>query len=148
MLRRFVVTIALLSMAFASAAFAEGKTHHLVIHVDQNDPQVMNMALNNVTNVIEYYRNRNEEVNVEVVAYGPGLHMLRADTSPVQDRVKHLKDMTFPGKIQFSACNVSKMGMEKTEGHAIAILPDATIVPSGVIRLMELQEQGWSYVRP
>jgi uncharacterized protein len=148
MLRRFVVTIALLSMAFASAAFAEGKTHHLIVHVDQNDPQVMNMALNNVTNVIEYYRNRNEEVNVEVVAYGPGLHMLRADTSPVQDRVKHLKDMTFPGKIQFSACNVTKMGMEKTEGHAIAILPDATIVPSGVIRLMELQEQGWSYVRP
>jgi intracellular sulfur oxidation DsrE/DsrF family protein len=148
MLRRFVVTIALLSMAFASAAFAEGKTHHLIVHVDQNDPQVMNMALNNVTNVIEYYRNRNEEVNVEVVAYGPGLHMLRADTSPVQDRVKHLKDMVFPGKIQFSACNVTKMGMEKTEGHAIAILPDATIVPSGVIRLMELQEQGWSYVRP
>jgi intracellular sulfur oxidation DsrE/DsrF family protein len=148
MLRRFVVTLALLSMAFASAAFAEGKTHHLIVHVDQNDPQVMNMALNNVTNVIEYYRNRNEEVNVEVVAYGPGLHMLRADTSPVQDRVKHLKDMTFPGKIQFSACNVTKMGMEKTEGHAIAILPDATIVPSGVIRLMELQEQGWSYVRP
>jgi uncharacterized protein len=148
MLRRFVVTIALLWMAFASAAFAEGKTHHLIVHVDQNDPQVMNMALNNVTNVIEYYRNRNEEVNVEVVAYGPGLHMLRADTSPVQDRVKHLKDMVFPGKIQFSACNVTKMGMEKTEGHAIAILPDATIVPSGVIRLMELQEQGWSYVRP
>jgi uncharacterized protein len=145
---RHFLTIALLSMAFISTAFAEGKTHHIAVHVDQNDPQVMNMALNNVTNVIEYYRNRNEEVNVEVVAYGPGLHMLRADTSPVQDRVKHLKDMTFPGKIQFSACNVTKMGMEKTEGHAIAILPDATIVPSGVIRLMELQEQGWSYVRP
>jgi uncharacterized protein len=147
MLRRFL-TIALLSMAFASTAFAEGKTHRIVIHVDQNDPQVMNMALNNVTNVIEYYRGRNEEVNVEVVAYGPGLHMLRADTSPVQDRVKHLKDMAFPGTIQFSACNVSKMGMEKTEGHAISILPDASIVPSGVVRLMELQEKGWSYVRP
>src|SRR5580692_4372455 len=148
MLRRFVVTIALLSMAFAPAAFAEGKTHHIVVHVDQNDPQVMNMALNNVTNVIEYYRGKNEEINVEVVAYGPGLHMLRADTSPVQDRIKHLKDMAFPGKIQFSACNVTKQNMEKAEGHAISILPDATIVPSGVIRLMELQEQGWSYVKP
>jgi uncharacterized protein len=147
LLRRFL-TIALLSMAFAPAAFAEGKTHRLAVHVDQNDPQVMNMALNNITNVIEYYRGRNEEVDVEVVAYGPGLHMLRADTSPVQDRVKHLKDMAFPGKIQFSACNVTKQTMEKTEGHAISILPDATIVPSGVIRLMELQEQGWSYVRP
>jgi intracellular sulfur oxidation DsrE/DsrF family protein len=38
--------------------------------------------------------------------------------------------------------------MEKKEGHPIAILSEATIVPSGVVRLMELQEQGWSYVRP
>ena len=108
----------------------------------------MNLALNNATNVIEYYRAMNEDVDVDIVTYGPGLHMLRADTSPVQDRIKHLKDMAFPGKIQFSACNNTKQGMEKTEGHAISILPDATIVPSGVVRLMELQEQGWSYVRP
>jgi uncharacterized protein len=147
LLRRFA-TIALLSMAFASTAFAEGKPHRIAIHVDQNDPQVMNMALNNATNVIEYYRARNEDVEIDVVAYGPGLHMLRADTSPVQDRIKHLKEMASPGKIQFSACNNTKQGMEKAEGHAISIVPDASIVPSGVIRLMELQEQGWSYVRP
>jgi uncharacterized protein len=148
MLRRFA-TIILLSMAFASAGLAaDGKPHHLAIHVDQNDPQVMNQVLNNATNVIEYYRARNEDVDVDIVAYGPGLHMLRADTSPVQDRIKRLKDMAFPGKIQFSACNVTKQGMEKAEGHAISVLPDATIVPSGVVHLMELQEQGWSYVRP
>ena len=108
----------------------------------------MNLVLNNATNVIEYYRAKNEEVDVDIVAYGPGLHMLRADTSPVQDRIKRLKDMVFPGKIQFSACNNTKQGMEKAEGHAISILPDATIVPSGVVHLMELQEQGWSYVKP
>jgi intracellular sulfur oxidation DsrE/DsrF family protein len=56
--------------------------------------------------------------------------------------------MVFPGKIQFSACNNAKQGMEKTEGHAISVLPDATVVPSGVVHLMELQEQGWSYIRP
>jgi len=135
-------------MAFASAGFAEGKPHRIAIQVDQNDPLVMNQALNNATNVIEYYRARNEDVDIDIVTYGPGLHMLRADTSPVQDRVKRLKDMVFPGKIQFSACNISKEGMEKTEGHAISVLPGATIVPSGVVRLMELQEQGWSYIRP
>jgi intracellular sulfur oxidation DsrE/DsrF family protein len=54
----------------------------------------------------------------------------------------------FPAKIAFAACNITKEGMEKREGHAIAILPGATIVPSGVVRLMYLQEQGWSYVRP
>jgi intracellular sulfur oxidation DsrE/DsrF family protein len=145
---RRLTTVALVTMAFASAGFAEGKPHRIAIQVDQNNPLVMNQALNNATNVIEYYRARNEDVDIDIVTYGPGLHMLRADTSPVQDRVKRLKDMVFPGKIQFSACNITKEGMEKTEGHAISVLPGATIVPSGVVRLMELQEQGWSYIRP
>jgi intracellular sulfur oxidation DsrE/DsrF family protein len=108
----------------------------------------MNMVLGNASNVIEYYRDKNEDVEIDIVAFGPGLHMLRADTSPVQDRIRRLKDMIFPGKIQFSACNNTKQGMEKAEGHAISILPDATIVPSGIAHLIELQEQGWSYVRP
>jgi intracellular sulfur oxidation DsrE/DsrF family protein len=144
---RCLATLAL-SIALASAAFAEGKLHRIAIHVDQNDPQVMNLALNNATNVIEYYRAKNEDVEVEIVTYGPGLHMLRADTSPVQERIKALKEMLSPGKIQFSACNHTKQGMEKTEGHPISVVPGATVVPSGVVRLMELQEQGWSYVRP
>ena len=145
---RRLATAALLSIALASSALAADKLHRIAIQVDQNDPQVMNLALNNATNVIEYYRDKNEDVEIDIVTYGPGLHMLRADTSPVQDRVKRLKDMVFPGKIRFSACNITKEGMEKTEGHAISVLPGATIVPSGVVRLMELQEQGWSYIRP
>jgi intracellular sulfur oxidation DsrE/DsrF family protein len=144
-----LAALALISLASASSvAAAEGKLHRVTIQVDQNDPQVMNLALGNATNVIEYYRTKNEEVDIDIVAYGPGLYMLRADTSPVQDRIKHLKDMVFPGKIQFSACNNTKQNMEKTEGHAISILPEASVVPSGVVHLMELQEQGWSYVRP
>ena len=140
---------ALLSLSFASVSLAaDSKSHRVSIQVDQNDPQVMNLALNNATNVIEYFRGKNEDVDVDIVAYGPGLHMLRDDTSPVKDRIKHLKELSFPGKIQFSACNNTKQGMEKTEGKAVPILSDATIVPSGVVRLMELQEQGWSYVRP
>jgi uncharacterized protein len=50
---------------------------------------------------------------VDVVTYGPGLHILRSDTSPVQDRIKNLKDYAFPSKIQFSACGNTKEGMEK-----------------------------------
>jgi intracellular sulfur oxidation DsrE/DsrF family protein len=148
MFHRLAATV-LLSIAVAAPALAvDGKTHRIAIQVDQNDPHVMNLALNNATNVIEHYRAKSEDVDVEIVAYGPGLHMLRADTSPVKDRIKRLKELVFPGKVQLSACNNTKQGMEKTEGHAIPIVPEATIVPSGVVRLMELQEQGWSYVRP
>ena len=146
---RCLAATALMSMTFISTGFAaDAKPHHIAIQVDQNDPQVMNLVLGNATNVIEYYRARNEEGDIDITAYGPGLHMLRADTSPVADRIKRMKDMVFPGKIQFSACNNTKQNMEKTEGHAISMLPEATIVPSGAVHLSELQEQGWSYLKP
>jgi uncharacterized protein len=145
---RRLATAALLAIAIASPALSGDAKHRLAIHVDQNDPQVMNLALNNATNVIEYYRAKNEDVDVEIVTYGPGLHMLRADTSPVKDRLKRVKELAFPGNVQFSACNNTKQGMEKSEGKEVPILSEATLVPSGVVRLMELQEKGWSYVRP
>ena len=152
-------TVAVLaSLCFVSAASAEPKvvgvgkplatSHRVAIQVDQNDPAVMNLALNNATNVIEYYHAKGQDVDVDIVAYGPGLHMLRADTSPVQDRIKQLKGMAFPSKVQFSACGNTKENMEKKEGRSVAVLSDATIVPSGVVQLMEKQEKGWSYVRP
>ena len=146
-LRLALAALLLAPLASVSLA-ADQKPHRVAIQVDQNDPQVMNLALNNATNVIEHYRGKNEEVEIDIVTYGPGLHMLRDDTSPVKDRLKRLKELAFPGKVQFSACNNTKQGMEKTEGKAVPIISDATIVPSGVVRLMELQEQGWSYVRP
>jgi uncharacterized protein len=121
---RRLATIAVLSLAIAtSASAATVKPRHIAIQIDQNDPQVMNLVLNNATNVLEYYRAKKQDVDIDVVAYGPGLHMLRADTSPVRDRIKRLKDMAFPSKVQFSACNNTKQGMEKAEGHAISIVP-------------------------
>ncbi|MBU6456981.1 MAG: DsrE family protein [Bradyrhizobium sp.] len=146
---RRLAAVAILSMAFASSALAaDAKPHRVAIQVDQNDLQVMNLALGNATNMIQYYRDKKEEVDIDITAYGPGLHMLRADTSPVQDRIKRLKDLVFPGKIQFSACHNTMQNMEKAEGHPIQIVSDATVVPSGVVHLSELQEQGWSYVKP
>jgi uncharacterized protein len=38
--------------------------------------------------------------------------------------------------------------MEKKEGKPITIVSEAVIAPSGVVHLTELQEQGWTYLRP
>ena len=124
------------------------KPHRVVIQVDQNDPAVMNLALNNATNVIDYYRAKGQDVHVDLVTYGPGLHMFRDDSSPVKDRIKQLKDSAFPSTVQFSACNNTKENMEKKEGKPVNIVSEAVLVPSGVVHLMELQEKGWSYLRP
>lgn len=138
----------MLALMTASGAAADKKEHRVAIHVDQNDPAVMNLALNNANNIIEYYKSKDEPVQIEVVTYGPGLHMLRADTSPVQDRIKQAADTSFPSRVKFIACGNTRDGMEKREGKSVSLVSQAEIVPSGAVRLIELQEQGWSYLRP
>jgi uncharacterized protein len=140
--------VLMLAVTASSSFAADAKEHRVAIQVDQNDPAVMNLALNNATNIMEYYKSKNQTVQIDIVTYGPGLHMLRADTSPVHDRIKQIVDASFPSNIKFSACENTKQGMEKREGKQISIIPEAEVVPSGAVHLIELQEQGWSYLRP
>jgi intracellular sulfur oxidation DsrE/DsrF family protein len=150
MIRSFFTALALGALAGPAARAEESKpkSHRVVIQVDQNDPAVMNLALNNARNLLDYYRDKHEDVAIELVAYGPGLHMLREDTSPVKDRIKELSDVSFPSKIVFSACHNTMEGMEKREGRPIPIVAQAGVVPAGVVRIVELQEQGYGYVKP
>lgn len=130
----------------ASVAWAEGVTHKIAFHVDENDPQVMNMALNNVQNVAAYYAEQGDSVVIEVVAYGPGLQMYVAETSPVKARISTLAlEMD---NISFAACGNTLSKMSEKAGHEVALVEEATVVPSGVVRLVELQEEGFSYIRP
>ena len=129
------------------ARAGDAKPHHrLVIQVDDNDPGKMNLALNNLANAYEYYQQKGEAVQVELVAYGPGLNIFREDNSPVKARLETLK-MTYDNVV-YSACGNTKRGMEKAEKKEIALVPEAQVVPAGVVRILELQERGWSYIRP
>jgi len=143
-----LLTIAVALILAAPVFAADGKTHRIAIQVDQNDPALMNLVLNNVSNLMEYYHSKGEQAQIEVVAYGPGLNMFREDKSPVKDRLKSIQSGSFPSKVAYAACGNTMTNMEKAEGHAIPIVPEAKVVTAGVVRLTELQEQGWAYIRP
>jgi hypothetical protein len=144
-----VMAATVLAVPFANRkAAAEGgkKAHKLAIHVDQNDADVMKLALNNTRNANELYKAAGEELSVEIVCYSQGLHMLRDDTSPVKTEIHELRKVV--PQVAFGACNNTKNAMEKREGKPVPIIPEATIVPAGIVRLVELQEAGYSYVKP
>ena len=145
----FAAFVGLAGVVFTTVAplsAAEKKVHYVAVHVDQKDPRVMNMALNNVANINKYYASKGEKVVVEVVAYGPGLHMYRTDTSPVKARIEKM-GLEFDN-LKFSACGNTHRKMSSKAGKKISLLPEAKMVPSGVVQLITLQEKGYAYVRP
>ena len=122
------------------------QAHRLILQVNSNEPAMMNLALNNASNVVQYYKDLGEKVSIEVVTFGLGLHMLRDDTSPVKARIEVLA-LSSP-EISFKACGNTRENMSKAENKAIPLISEAKVVKSGVVRVMELQEQGWTYVKP
>jgi intracellular sulfur oxidation DsrE/DsrF family protein len=120
--------------------------HHLILQVNTNDPAAMNLALNNATNVAQFYKDAGEKVKIEVITFGPGLHMLREDTSPVKARIEEMALST--PEVSFKACGNTREKMQKADNKDIPIIRQAEVVKSGVVRVMELQEMGWTYVKP
>src|SRR3984893_10585676 len=109
-----------------SAPAAAKKVHRLVLQVNTNEPAMMNLALNNATNVAQYYNDLGEKVTIEVVTFGPGLHMLRDDTSPVKARIKAIKEST--PTISFKACGNTQQNIHKAENKEIPLIPEAQVV--------------------
>lgn len=134
------------ALADGAANDADQTVRRIAIHVDESDPSRMNMALNNAQNLSSYYQSLGAPIEVRVVAYGPGLEMLRADTSPVKDRIAAMSlEMD---NLSFAACGNTMRGVAKTEGKEPPMVDEAEIVTSGVVELVELQRKGWSYLRP
>jgi hypothetical protein len=147
MTRRFAAALMALAALFAVVGPARAEEPvRIVFHLDENDPQRMNMVLNNAANARSYYESQGVPIEMEIVTYGPGVHMLLAGSSPVRDRISSMS-VEVPD-LAFSACGNTLAAMERKSGEAPSLIPEATVTPSGVVRLVELQRQGWAYVRP
>jgi hypothetical protein len=137
------MTLILIAGLFGGqAVMAEAKApHKIVIQVSTDEPRTQQIALNNAVNLQKALGQDN--VVIEIVAYGPGLGMLTS-TSPQGERISSLAMQD----IQFSACGNTMKGVEKKTGKMPVLLDGVKVVEAGVLRIMELQEQGYAYVRP
>jgi intracellular sulfur oxidation DsrE/DsrF family protein len=144
LLRTLFAAFLLLPLAFAPASAME--KHRLALQISDNDPAKMNAVLNVAANVSKYYSDKGDEIEIQVVAFNAGLNMLRQDKSPVLGRLKSFKQ-GMPN-VAFMACENTLAAMTRKEGKEPPLVDNATRVPAGVVRLIELGEKGWPIVRP
>jgi uncharacterized protein len=119
-------------------AFAQKK---IVLQVSQDDAALWNLALNNAGNLLHYWGPG--KIRIVLVTYGPGLKMLFAKT-PVAARLQSLD----AEGVEFDACHQTMLGVERRTGRLPALVPQAAVVPAGVVRIMQLEEHGFDYVKP
>ncbi len=140
-----IVTALLAVSSLASAAppedkpFAEKK---VVLQISDQDAYKQTLVLNVASNLIKHYGP--DRVDVEIVAFGPGLRLMFADNSNA-GRIENLSENS---GVRFSACENTMRKMTKKLGHPPEINPRATHVSAGVVRILDLVEQGYTLVKP
>lgn len=122
----------------ARAQATKQKPYRLVLQVSDADPAKWGLALNNASNVQAEFGADN--VDVEIVAYGPGIGMFKKD-APVGGRIA----AAIKSGVRMAACQNTMHAMKLSPAD---MLPDLQYVPSGVGELVVKQQQGWAYVRP
>ena len=141
-----ILAVAASIMPVAAQAPKADGTYKVALHVSENDPAKMKLTLNNVQNIVNDFKKSGQKIAIEVVTYGPGLHMFREDTSPVKARIQEMS-LANPN-LTFAACNNTAGNMAKAEKKEVKIISEAKIVPSGIVHLIELQRKGYAYVKP
>lgn len=121
-----------------AAAAKPAKKYRVVFHVSENDPQKWQLALNNA---FAFQNNvGRDHSDLEIVAIGPGLNMLKLD-SRVGDRIAQALDRD----IDVVACGET---MRNTKVSATDLIGGVRVVAGGLIEIVDRQHAGWVYIRP
>ncbi len=139
--RRSFTALASMALLAPLGGRAQGKAaerYKVVLQVSDADPAKWNLALNNARNI--QHDLGKDNVQIEIVAYGPGLPMLKAD-SKVHDRLAQALDSS----IGLMACENTMRNTQVSKGE---MYPGIAYVDAGVVHIMKRQREGWAYIRP
>lgn len=128
-----------LAVQAADKPFAE---HKVVLQISDADPAKQTLVLNVANNLVKAYGA--DKVDIEVVAFGPGIRLMFADNSN-KGRIQGLVDTA---EVGFTACSNTIRGVSKKLGHAPVINPHARTDSPGIVRILALVKEGYTLVKP
>ena len=136
-----VILMSLFGVATSSVAEKEFADEKVVLQISDPNPFKQKLVLNVANNILKHYGP--DQVEVEIVAFGPGLRLLFKDNMS-SGRIQGLVD----NGVRFSACSNTIRNMSKMLGHEPELNSNAIKVAAGVVRILELEKAGYSLIKP
>jgi intracellular sulfur oxidation DsrE/DsrF family protein len=128
------------AVGFSGTAVPSQESHRVVMHLNSGDEKVQRGALNNIRHL--YQEVGRERLRVELVVHGAGLTLLTKKASVLAPELAQLKTAY---EVEFTACSNTMKAQGLTQAD---LIDQVDRMAPAMVRLMELQEQGWSYIKP
>lgn len=116
----------------------------IIVQVSNSNPVRLKAALDESENLLNTYQQTQRPLDLEIIANGGGLDLLRKGVSPYETRVMHMQKQY--QNLHFYACNISIDNLKK-HGVSVNLLPNTGIATSALDEINKRVRQGWDYVR-
>lgn len=137
MKKRLSALIVCLALFVSLPTFAQAKSHRVLFALTSGDEADWNLTIGNIHNLLKGVAP--EQIEVEVVSYGPGIAFVKADSSAAAG-IKELEGL----QVHFAACANSMRAHNLTKAD---LIPGVDVVPSGIVEVVRRQEEGWTYIK-
>lgn len=136
----YSITLIVFITFHASLAAADDIQHKLVIQISTNDLRAQETALGNIVNLQKHYGMDN--IDIELVAFGPGYRLL----TPQHSLAPRIASLALQ-EITFTACLNTLNSVKEKTGFRPELIEGITTTKAGVARIIELQEEGYTYIK-
>ena len=119
--------------------FAEAR---IVLQLSESDAETQERTLNVANNLIKHYGGP-DFVDIEIVAYGPGLSLLFPGNASAE-RISSL----IANDVRFVGCLNTVDSIERATGKRPELIPETIPVQTGVAHIVERAQQGFVVIRP
>ena len=129
----------------------------VVYHADYADPRRFSAMLTSINNMVTFYQNELIDYDVRIVFVAHGIRFLTSDKledtpfssdaaleerrSNLQGRLSALKNVQ---DVKLELCDITRTGINLPED---ALYKGVELVPSGVVRIADLQARGFAYIK-
>jgi intracellular sulfur oxidation DsrE/DsrF family protein len=117
----------------------------VVMQITRSNAAAVDKLLGQAETLVNMGTQLDKPVRVEIVAYGQGLSMLRADLSPYAQRIRQLHRQY--DNLVFVACQETLDKQQHKGAQTVRVLPGVVIVHSGVDEVKLRRSQGWSVLK-
>lgn len=152
-----IVALSPLCVLYSGSLQAEEDMAKVVYHADFSDPRRFSAMLTSINNMVTHYQNDLAEYDVRIVFVAHGIRFLTgdalkktpfaADAKLLERREELAGRLTSLNKVQGVKLELCEITRDQIGLPADKLYPGVESVPSGVVRIAELQQQGYSYIK-
>ena len=128
----------------SNSAVSNNEPWQVMLHVSHDETRRFDVLLKEAEYLLEQYKKKGQPLQVEILANGKGINLLKNRASLQAAKLHELKAKY--SNLMVSACGQTLQRIKEETGHTVSLISETEVVRSAIHQVSKRQKQGWTYI--